>query len=131
MKERSLFKPNAPSLRATALVMLGVGILLWAAWVSHAVLESKNQEIIRVDMAGLMREFVEAEARNNADAESTKASIARYLAATEDALEALEQEGKLILVSEAVLSRNTPDATPEVRTAIARKLRPEHTGAQK
>src|SRR5690606_23970131 len=84
--------------------------------------EQNRNRIVQVDMAGLMREFVDSEARSNSDPEATKESIHRFLSITEEAVADLGQEGRVILVSEAVLSKNTPDATDTMRAIIIRKM---------
>ena len=95
--------------------------IFWVFWVSMNLREQNRQRIVQVDMAGLIREFVDAEARKNSDPEATKESIQRFLSVTEDVVADLGREGRVILVSEAVLSKNTPDATDAVRAIIARK----------
>ena len=52
----------------------------------------------------------------------TREAIARYLKATEAAVDDLGRSGHVILVAEAVLSKNTPDATLQLKVKIAQKL---------
>ena len=59
----------------------------------------------------------------------TRENIARYLQATEAAVDEYSRSGHVILVAEAVLSKNTPDATPLLKDKIARKL--ENANAEK
>ena len=73
-------------------------------------------------MSEIMRDFVDAEAKGNADPEVTREAIARYLSATEAAVDDLGRSGHVILVAEAVLSKNTPDATLQLKVKIAQKL---------
>ena len=70
-----------------------------------------------------MRDFVDAEAKGNADPEMTREAIGRYLKATEAAVDDLGRSGHVILVAEAVLSNNTPDATLQLKAKIAQKLK--------
>ena len=80
-------------------------------------------------MSEIVRDFVDAEAKGNSDPEVTRENIARYLQATEAAVDEYSRSGHVILVAEAVLSKNTPDATLLLKDKIARKL--ENANAEK
>ena len=72
--------------------------------------------------SGYSGDFVDAEAKGNADPEVTRQAIARYLKATEAAVDDFSRSGHVILVAEAVLSKNTPDVTLQLKAKIAKKL---------
>lgn len=93
--------------------------MFWIVWATDKIWELEQQEIVQVDMTGLMREFVDAQARSGADPDETKKAIARYLGATEASLAIISRNGKTILMSDAVLSNDTRDITPEVRSFIS------------
>ena len=120
---------HLPSARSVGIVLLIAAVILWIIWVSLRLTQPKGQQIVQVRMSEIMRDFVDAEAKGNADPEMTREAIARYLKATEAAVDDLGRSGHVILVAEAVLSKNTPDATPLLKDKIASKL--ENANAEK
>ena len=104
------------------MVLLFSAAVLWISWVSMRLIEPNGQQIVQVRMSEIMRDFVDAEAKGNADPEMTREAIARYLKATEAAVDDFSRSGHVILVAEAVLSKNTPDATSQLKAKIAQKL---------
>ena len=84
--------------------------------------ELSTHEVVTVQLASVMGEFVEAEARNHADPEASCQRIARYLAAVDDAVQAMGKDGATVLVAEAVVAGSARDATPELRSRVARHL---------
>ena len=103
-------------------VLLVTAAILWITWVSLRLTQPNGQQIVQVHMSEIMRDFVDAEAKGDADPEVTRQEIARYLQATEAAVDDVGRSEHVILVAEAVLSKNTPDATLQLKTKIAQKL---------
>ncbi len=120
---------HLPSARSVGTVLLIAAVILWIIWVSVRLTHPNEQQIVQVRMSEIMRDFVDAEAKGNSDPEVTREAIARYLEATEAAVDDLGRSGHVILVAEAVLSKNTPDATLLLKDTIARKL--ENANAEK
>lgn len=120
---------HLPSARSVGTVLLIAAVILWIIWVSLRLTQPNEQKIVQVGMSEIMRDFVDAEAKGNSDPEMTREAIARYLKATEAAVDELGRSGHVILVAEAVLSKNTPDATPLLKDRIAQKL--EEDSAEK
>lgn len=111
----------------TALLLKIVGILglvaalLWVAWVSRE-LAAPRQEIVTVRLAETIAAFVDTEARDSRDPESRKASVLAFLKASERAVADMGKNGRVVLVNEAVLAGDAPDATDELHMRIAREL---------
>ena len=106
------------------LLLLGcITLLLWAGWVSRMILQPQKPEIVTVRLAETMGKFVEAEARSSGDPETAKANIGVFLSASEQAVQDMGQGGRIILVAEAVLAGDAPDATPELERRIAARLK--------
>ena len=101
---------------------LGVATLVWGAWATHQIRALSTHEVVTVQLASVMGEFVEAEARNHTDPEASRQRIARYLAAVDDAVQAMGKDGATVLVAEAVVAGSARDATPELRSRVARHL---------
>lgn len=120
---------HLPSVRSVGIVLLIAAVILWMIWVSLRLTQPNGQQIVQVRMSEIMKDFVDAEAKGNSDPEVTRQNIARYLQATEAAVDEYSRSGHVILVAEAVLSKNTPDATPLLKDKIASKL--ENANAEK
>jgi len=105
-------------------LLLGcIMLLLWAGWVSRMILQPQKPGIVTVRLAETMGKFVEAEARGSGDPETAKANIGVFLDASEKAVQDMGQGGRIILVAEAVLAGDAPDATPELERRIAARLK--------
>ena len=120
---------HLPSVRSVGAVLLIAAVILWIIWVSLRFTQPTGPQIVQVRMSEIVRDFVDAEAKGNSDPEVTRQNIARYLQATEAAVDEYSRSGHVILVAEAVLSKNTPDATLLLKDKIARKL--ENANAEK
>ena len=123
MSKLAISSEHLPSGRSIIVVLLVTAAILWIIWVSLRLIEPNRQQIVQVRMSEIMRDFIDGEAKGDADPEVTRQEIARYLQATEAAVDDLGRSGHVILVAEAVLSKNTPDATPQLKTKIAQKLK--------
>lgn len=101
------------------------GILLaglWASWATTALVEVKDREVVTVELSGMMGAFVEAEARSGNPPEVMKARVERYLKAVEASVASLSDDGRTVLVAEAVIAGSAPDFTETVRADVARRL---------
>jgi hypothetical protein len=107
-------------LRILGLLAL-VSALLWAAWVSRELTEPR-QQIVTVRLAETIAGFVHSEARGAQDPEASQARALAFLQATTSAVAEMGTDGRVVLVSEAVLAGDAPDATDELRVRIARQL---------
>ena len=67
--------------------------------------------------------FVDAEARSGKAPEDGQARTLAYRQAAEAAVREMGSNGRVVLVAEAVLSSNVPDATAELEQRVAAKLR--------
>lgn len=118
---RRLASLNRPLLLRILGVLALVAALLWAAWVSRALSEPR-QQIVTVRLAETIAGFVDAEARAEQDPEASQARVLAFLQASERAVAEMGNDGRVVLVGEAVLAGDAPDATDELRVRIARQL---------
>jgi uncharacterized protein HemY len=125
MAEPSLLQSfNRPLVLRISAVLLLVGLLLWGAWVSRE-LARPREHIVTVRLAETIARFVDAEARAQKDPEVGQARTLAYLKAAEAAVQDMGTGGRVVLVAEAVLAGEVPDATPELERRIAAQLSPE------
>ena len=112
---------NPALLLRIAAVLAITAALLWAAWVSRELTEPR-QEIVTVRLAETIAAFVDAEAREARDPETSQARVLAFLQASERAVTDMGTDGRVVLVGEAVLAGDAPDATDELRMRIADHL---------
>jgi len=125
MAEPSLIQSfNRPLVLRISAVLLLVGLLLWGAWVSRELARPREQ-IVTVRLAETIARFVDAEARAQKDPQEGQARTLAYLKAAEAAVQDMGTGGRVVLVAEAVLAGEVPDATPELERRIAARLSPE------
>ncbi|MFC3213168.1 TrbI F-type domain-containing protein [Novosphingobium panipatense] len=91
------------------------------AWVSREVARPREQ-IVTVRLAETIARFVDAEARAAPDPEVGQARTLAYLKAAEAAVQDMGKNGRVVLVAEAVLAGEVPDATAELEQRIAARL---------
>lgn len=102
-------------------VLLTVCVLLWGAWVSREVARPREQ-IVTVRLGDTIARFVDGEARAARDPEVGQARTLAYLKAAEAAVKDMGKNGRVVLVAEAVLAGDVPDATGELEQRIAARL---------
>ena len=107
-------------LRLGAVLAL-VGVTLWGTWVSREVARPREQ-IVTVRLSETIARFVDAEARSGKAPEDGQVRTLAYLQAAEAAVREMGSNGRVVLVAEAVLSSNVPDATAELEQRVAAKL---------
>ena len=110
------------AVRDLALVMAFVLLTLWASWATRELLALRQARIVSVSLATLVRDFVSSEARVASSPEATAAHTRAYLAAVNDAMRGLTDDGATVLVSEAVVGNSVPDLTPQVAAAVKAKM---------
>ena len=94
----------------------------WGAWVTHKLIVLEHRGIVTVRLAGMMGDFVGAEAHAGHTPEETRARIEAYLRAVQASVDAMGRDGRTVLVSEAVVAGAAPDMTEAVRADVARRM---------
>ena len=102
-------------------VLALVAALLWAAWVSRE-LSAPRQHMVTVRLAETIAAFVDAEARSGGDPAASQARVLAFLKASELAVAEMGTGGRVVLVSEAVLAGDAPDATEELKARMMRQI---------
>ncbi|USA40391.1 type-F conjugative transfer system protein TrbI [Pelagerythrobacter marinus] len=102
-----------------------VAALFWGVWITREVASSPTQRIVTVRLAETIGSFVEEAARVDADPAAVQAASLAYLRAAESAVAEMGNNGRVVLMAEAVLAGAAEDATPELERRIADKLEPK------
>ena len=97
---------------------------LWGAWVTKNVLSSADlPPMAKVQLAGVVGEYVRAQARSATPPEQVTAETRAFMAEIQRNLEARGAKGQIVLVGEAVLAGNVPDITASLRKEVYTKVR--------
>lgn len=97
---------------------------LWGAWVTKTVLtRADTAPLARVQLSGLVGEYVQAQARSATPPEAVTAETKAFMAEIQRNLEARGAAGQIVLVGEAVLAGDVPDITAELRRQVYAKVR--------
>ena len=120
--------PAAPPRRMGWIPVALVGGLvaagLWGAWVTKNLLADEAiPPIARVQLSGIVGEYVQAQARSATPPEQVTAETRAFMAEIQRSLEARGQRGQIVLVGEAVLAGNVPDITASLRKEVYTKVR--------
>lgn len=102
-------------------LLIGAALLLaliWAMWISKAVMAEKPQHIVKADLSRIVGEYVQAQARSATPPEQVQAQMRIFMAALDTELQRRGAAGQVVLVGEAVLSKSVPDITADVAKAV-------------
>lgn len=105
---------------AIVIVALGVALLLWMAWITKAVMAGGDIRPVfaAVRLQPLVEEYVQAQARTTSPEEQVTRETQAFMARLDAELKKRGAQGTTVLVAEAVLSKDVPDITAEVRRAV-------------
>lgn len=116
--------PNEPRQQGVmprvAVVMAASGALLWGVWATHTILTLRDNapHLVKVELADLVREYVQREARSGEQSEELTARTANFLKALNSAVSAHARKGDIVLLGNAVVDGDVPDITANVRTEV-------------
>lgn len=97
---------------------LALLILLWAMWVTKSLLTPHRDQIVSARLSAIVGEYVQAQARSASPPERVEAETRRFMGALEQELQRRSGNGQIVMVGEAVLSRNVPDITLSLKKAV-------------
>lgn len=106
---------------------------VWGAWVTKSVAAqgAGQQEFVQLQLQGIIGEYLQAQARSNADEQTAARQTAVFMAALDETVSGLSRSGKVVLVHEAIVGGEVPDVTQSVKTAVYAKVpRPQSVQAQ-
>jgi hypothetical protein len=103
-----------------ALALVAIAVVLWAVWLTKTVgdLRTERVPIASVRLQPLIEEYVQAQARSGAPEQQVMAQTQAFMGALDAELLRRGRAGTTVLVAEAVLSKNVPDITADVRRAV-------------
>lgn len=117
---------------AMVLPFVAVAGVLWGAWMTKEVAELKAHKtpIAAVHLQPLIEEYVQGQARSGTPEQLVMRQTQAFMAALDAELLKRGRNGTTVLVAEAVLSKNVPDVTADVRRAVYAKVEAPAPGPQ-
>lgn len=111
-------------LEAVWMQWLVCGLLLlsiaWGAWSAKAILDLQKREIVSVSLTTILRDFVMSESNRSQTPEMATARTRIFLSGVDEIMKGLKEDGKIVLLSEAVAGNTVPDVTAAITEAVRR-----------
>lgn len=106
------------TLTQLALAALAILVAIWGMWVTRTLLTPTQQHIVKADLSKIVGNYVQAQARTDTPPERVEAEMRRFMASLDGELQRRGKAGQVVLVGEAVLSKNVTDITADVAKAV-------------
>lgn len=132
--ELDLFAPatpaaTAPVVRATrgfggftrAQLLMGAALvlaLIWSMWVTKALVAPREEHIVKASLSSIVGEYVSAQARSASPPAQVEAEMRAFMSSLDHELQRRSANGQVVLVGEAVLTKNVPDITDSLKKAV-------------
>lgn len=100
------------------LSVIVIAALLWSMWVTKTLLAPRDEHIVKARLAAIVGDYVAAQARSAAPPAQVEAEMRAFMASLDRELQRRGSRGQVVLVGEAVLTRNVPDITEGLRKAV-------------
>lgn len=110
--------------RQVLLVGALIGVTCWGAWVTKSLVappDSKG-EFVKLQLQGVMTEYLQAQARSGSDDQTAAAATTRFMAELDKTIADIAKSGHVVLVNEAVIGGDIPDITQQVKQAVYSKV---------
>lgn len=113
-------QPRFAGLSALQLTMLTAALVVtgWGMWVTQRLVAPRHDRIVSARLSALVGEYVQAEARSATPPAQVEAEMRAFMRALEREIQRRGAAGQIVLVGEAVLTRNVPDVTDSLRRAV-------------
>ena len=100
----------------TGILVLAAAI--WPMWVTKQLIKPHQDQIVSARLSGIVGEYVQAQARSAAPPGEVEAEMRRFMATLDQELQRRSAKGQVVLVGEAVLTKNVPDITADIKKAV-------------
>lgn len=112
--------------------LLVLAALAWGMWVTKRVIAPRRDQIVVARLSGIVGDYVQAQARSASPPEQIEAEMRRFMASLDHELQRRSAKGQIVLVGEAVLTKNVPDITESLKKAVYSTglARPLQVGSQ-
>lgn len=91
---------------------------VWGMWVTKMLVTPKQDHIVSARLSSLVGEYVQAQARSASPPAQVEAEMRTFMASLDKELQRRSAGGQIVLVGEAVLTKNVPDITDSLKNAV-------------
>lgn len=95
-----------------------LGALVWGMWVTKVLVTPKQDHIVSARLSAIVGEYVQAQARSTSPPAQVEAEMRGFMASLDKELQRRSAGGQIVLVGEAVLTKNVPDITDSLKNAV-------------
>jgi hypothetical protein len=93
-------------------------LLLWAMWVTKQLLAPHEERIVSARLSSIVGEYVQAQAHSASPPAQVEAEMKAFMASLDKEIQTRSAGGQVVLVGEAVLTKNVPDITEALKKAV-------------
>lgn len=98
--------------------LLLLAAIVWGMWVTRTILAPPEDHIVSARLSAIVGEYVQAQARSTAPPAQVEAEMRAFMASLDKELQRRGASGQVVLVGEAVLTKNVPDITESLKKAV-------------
>ncbi len=98
--------------------VLILAAIIWGVWVTKELVVPKQDRIVAARLSSIVGEYVQAQARSPAPPAQVEVEMRQFMASLDQELQRRSDRGQVVLVGEAVLTKNVPDITDELKSAV-------------
>lgn len=92
--------------------------LVWGMWVTKTLLAPPPERIVSARLSTIVGEYVQAQAHSASSPAQVEAEMRRFMGTLDQELQRRSRQGEIVMVGEAVLSKNVPDITENIKKAV-------------
>ena len=95
-----------------------LGAAVWGLWVTKRLVTPAQDHIVSVRLSAIVGEYVQAQARAATPPDRVEAEMRHFMAALDKEMQHRANKGEIVMVGEAVLTKNVPDITDSIKKAV-------------
>jgi len=113
-------KPGFGGFSRTQIIigLLLVAVAIWGMWVTRALTAPRQEHIVSARLSALVGDYVEAQRFSGSPPDRVRAEMAAFMSSLDKELQRRSAGGQVVLVGEAVLTKNVPDITDSLKKAV-------------
>lgn len=98
--------------------LIVIAAIVWGMWVTRALTQTKDDHIVSARLSALVGDYVEAQRFSGSPPDRVRAEMQAFMSSLDKELQRRSQHGQIVLVGEAVLTKNVPDITDSLKKAV-------------
>lgn len=102
-------------------ILIGLVLLvtvIWGMWVTRVLTAPRQENIVSARLSALVGDYVEAQRFSGSPPDQVQAEMRAFMASLDKELQRRSANGQVVLVGEAVLTKNVPDITDSLKKAV-------------